>query len=242
MEPAGVRPHLLRLRQTHTAVSTHVPITGCCCLWMRARWRAAAGPGYCRASWPAACSALLLPCCPAALPAKNVAADASHLPARDSPYPPVPACVRARCRHLASSEGAYQVTEWLLTQQVDVNTLDRFKRTPLEVRCAGVAWRRSLGRPALGGSGCSCAALTLLLLLLRCLCCPLQDAVRGEFREVAKLLSDNGGKASGMGWVAGFALLVRCTGRLAAAAAVTLAGSAGRCCLLGWLRAARLDW
>ncbi|KAL4446296.1 hypothetical protein ABPG77_003103 [Micractinium sp. CCAP 211/92] len=54
--------------------------------------------------------------------------------------------------HLASSEGAYQVTEWLLTQSVDVNALDRFKRTPLE------------------------------------------DAVRGEFREVAKLLSDNGGK------------------------------------------------
>ncbi|KAI7841021.1 hypothetical protein COHA_005249 [Chlorella ohadii] len=54
--------------------------------------------------------------------------------------------------HLAASEGAYQVTEWLLTQGVDVNALDRFKRTPLE------------------------------------------DAVRGEFREVAKLLSDNGGR------------------------------------------------
>ena len=38
------------------------------------------------------------------------------------------------CRHLAASEGAYQVTEWLLTQRVDVNSLDRFKRTPLEVR------------------------------------------------------------------------------------------------------------
>ncbi|KAL4856575.1 SUMO-activating enzyme subunit 2 [Chlorella vulgaris] len=54
--------------------------------------------------------------------------------------------------HLAASEGAYQVSEWLLSQGVDINSLDRFKRTPLE------------------------------------------DAVRGEFREVAKLLSDNGGK------------------------------------------------
>lgn len=54
--------------------------------------------------------------------------------------------------HLAASEGAYQVTEWLLAQQVDVNALDRFKRTPLE------------------------------------------DAVRSEYREVAKLLIDRGGK------------------------------------------------
>lgn len=54
--------------------------------------------------------------------------------------------------HLAASEGAYQVTEWLLAQRVDINSLDRFKRTSLE------------------------------------------DAVRGEFREVAKLLTDNGGK------------------------------------------------
>ena len=53
---------------------------------------------------------------------------------------------------MAASEGAYKVTEWLLGQAVDVNALDRFKRTPLE------------------------------------------DAVRGEYREVAKLLSDQGGK------------------------------------------------
>lgn len=57
--------------------------------------------------------------------------------------PPLPPCcwapaalvpLRLPFRHLASSEGAYQVTEWLLTQSVDVNALDRFKRTPLEVR------------------------------------------------------------------------------------------------------------
>jgi len=56
------------------------------------------------------------------------------------------------CSHLAASEGAYQVTEWLLCQGVDVNSLDRFNRTPLE------------------------------------------DAVRGDYREVAKLLADHGGK------------------------------------------------
>ncbi|KAL4538986.1 hypothetical protein Ndes2526B_g02745 [Nannochloris sp. 'desiccata'] len=54
--------------------------------------------------------------------------------------------------HLAASEGAYQVTEWLLSQGVDPNSLDRFNQTPLE------------------------------------------DAVRGDFREVAKLLVDHGGK------------------------------------------------
>jgi ankyrin repeat protein len=44
------------------------------------------------------------------------------------------------------------VTEWLLSQGVDVNALDRFKRTPLE------------------------------------------DAVRGDYREVSKLLADQGGR------------------------------------------------
>lgn len=34
--------------------------------------------------------------------------------------------------HLAASEGAYGVTEWLLAQNVNVNALDRFNRTPLE--------------------------------------------------------------------------------------------------------------
>ena len=37
--------------------------------------------------------------------------------------------------HLAASEGSYKVAEWLLEQKADVNALDRFKRTPLEV-CA----------------------------------------------------------------------------------------------------------
>lgn len=35
--------------------------------------------------------------------------------------------------HLAASEGCYKVTEWLIEQGSDVNALDRFKRTPLEV-------------------------------------------------------------------------------------------------------------
>ncbi|KFM24164.1 Dual specificity protein kinase splA [Auxenochlorella protothecoides] len=34
--------------------------------------------------------------------------------------------------HLAASEGAYSVTEWLLAEGVNVNALDRFNRTPLE--------------------------------------------------------------------------------------------------------------
>lgn len=37
-------------------------------------------------------------------------------------------------RHLAASEGSYKVTEWLLSEKADINSLDRFKRTPLEVR------------------------------------------------------------------------------------------------------------
>ena len=33
--------------------------------------------------------------------------------------------------HLAASEGALAVTDWLLQQRVDVNAIDRFGRTPL---------------------------------------------------------------------------------------------------------------
>lgn len=40
--------------------------------------------------------------------------------------------------HLAASEGSYKVAEWLLEHTADVNALDRFKRTPLEV-CAPAA-------------------------------------------------------------------------------------------------------
>jgi Ankyrin repeats (many copies) len=36
-------------------------------------------------------------------------------------------------RHLAASEGSYKVAEWLLANGADINALDRFKRTPLEV-------------------------------------------------------------------------------------------------------------
>ena len=39
-------------------------------------------------------------------------------------------------RHLAASEGSYKVTEWLLSEKADINSLDRFRRTPLEVACS----------------------------------------------------------------------------------------------------------
>ena len=35
-------------------------------------------------------------------------------------------------RHLAASEGAYAVTEWLLAKKASVNAVDRFKRTPMQ--------------------------------------------------------------------------------------------------------------
>lgn len=38
-----------------------------------------------------------------------------------------------KCRHLAASEGSWSVSEWLLSYGADINALDRFKRTPLEV-------------------------------------------------------------------------------------------------------------
>jgi hypothetical protein len=53
------------------------------------------------------------------------------------------------CRHLAASEGAYQVTEWLLTHHVDVNALDRFRRTPLEVGQPAQSWAATVA--LLGG-------------------------------------------------------------------------------------------
>ena len=37
------------------------------------------------------------------------------------------------CRHLAASEGCYSISEWLLSQGANINAVDRFKRTPLEV-------------------------------------------------------------------------------------------------------------
>jgi hypothetical protein len=42
------------------------------------------------------------------------------------------------CRHLAAAEGCYSTAAWLLEEcSVDSNPVDRFKRTPLEVR----GWR-----------------------------------------------------------------------------------------------------
>ena len=62
------------------------------------------------------------------------------------------------CRHLAASEGAYQVTEWLLTHHVDVNALDRFRRTPLEVGQPAQSWAATVallgGSPPLQGPAC----------------------------------------------------------------------------------------
>lgn len=49
-----------------------------------------------------------------------------------SPSTPTPPSLPPSPRHLAASEGAYGVTEWLLGEGVNVNALDRFKRTPLE--------------------------------------------------------------------------------------------------------------
>ena len=36
------------------------------------------------------------------------------------------------CRHLSAAEGCYSVVAWLMSKGVDVNPIDRFKRTPLE--------------------------------------------------------------------------------------------------------------
>lgn len=38
------------------------------------------------------------------------------------------------CRHLSAAEGCYSIVSWLVSQGVAVNAVDRFKRTPLEVR------------------------------------------------------------------------------------------------------------
>lgn len=39
------------------------------------------------------------------------------------------------CRHIAAAEGAYTVCKWLIESDADINAMDRFQRTPLEVRC-----------------------------------------------------------------------------------------------------------
>ena len=80
-------------------------------------------------------------------------------------------------RHLAASEGSYKVTEWLLSEKADINALDRFKRTPLEVSFALVSQPH-----------------TSRVLHDISVCVVRQDAVRGEFNELSKLLIDHGGK------------------------------------------------
>ena len=37
------------------------------------------------------------------------------------------------CRHLAASEGCFQLSEWLLSKGAHINACDRFQRTPLQV-------------------------------------------------------------------------------------------------------------
>lgn len=81
------------------------------------------------------------------------------------------------CRHLAASEGSYKVTEWLLSEQADINSLDRFKRTPLEVYSAFMLLECCSFKSELVCSNGS-----------------MQDAVRGDFNELSKLLIDHGGK------------------------------------------------
>ena len=69
----------------------------------------------------------------------------------------------AACRHLASSEGSYKVSEWLLCEEgADVNALDRFKRTPLEVLLC--CYLRST--PVAACRFCSCLRLALCGLAL----------------------------------------------------------------------------
>ena len=36
-------------------------------------------------------------------------------------------------RHLSAREGAWAVSKWLLEAGADINAVDRFQRTPLEV-------------------------------------------------------------------------------------------------------------
>lgn len=54
------------------------------------------------------------------------------------------------CRHIAAAEGAYTVCKWLIESDADINAMDRFQRTPLEVRglfcqpCTAVYCQRSM--------------------------------------------------------------------------------------------------
>ncbi len=44
--------------------------------------------------------------------------------------------------HLAAAEGCYSSAAWLLSHGVDVNPIDRFKRTPLEVGAVDIPLER----------------------------------------------------------------------------------------------------
>lgn len=60
-------------------------------------------------------------------------------------------------RHLAAAEGSYSAVSWLLQQGCDVNPIDRFKRTPLEVgRAVQRRWLALAGGPLPGDHGVQC--------------------------------------------------------------------------------------
>lgn len=85
--------------------------------------------------------------------------------------------------HLAASEGCFRVVHWLIEQGADVNVIDRFKHTPLEVppppsRVSGFAALFTTSSfPYTQSLSLSC----------------LQDAITGDHGEVAKLLMQAGG-------------------------------------------------
>ena len=131
-------------------------------------------------------------------------------------------------RHLAASEGSWSVSEWLLSYGADINALDRFKRTPLEV-CRNAApslwfplFACCIKTPSRNGAHVSAkhVAQTLQQEMRKYSCqhaaaihpeatgCTfnffilihgasksgtLQDAVRGEYHDLAKLIINKGG-------------------------------------------------
>lgn len=146
-------------------------------------------------------------------------------------------CLIRCCRHLAASEGSWSVAEWLLENGADINVVDRFKRTPLEVRSNVVQcgqdgqdteriapWdlticsacqhasearnrhvRRAIGiysmrcrAPSGPSAGCGaiwsndCCVVYTSLHGKTAINADLQDAVRGDFNDLAKLLIDKG--------------------------------------------------
>lgn len=61
-------------------------------------------------------------------------------------------CALFNCRHLAAAEGCFSVVAWLLDLGVEVNPVDRFHRTPLEVRSQSQRQSRARSLPTMPGS------------------------------------------------------------------------------------------